>query len=349
MELLGDFSVIDAQKDCASLDVFTFFHHDIGDDFACGRAVVYPVPLEGAKGFLLPSVTAADNVDMTIPEQSVYGFLGPNGSGKTTAIRMMCGLLEATAGEIEVLGLKIPEQTERIRRQVGYMTQKFSMYGDLSIKQNMLFMARIMGVPSSEMQNRITWLLSRFKLKAIENRRAGSLSGGQKRRLALAAAMIHNPRLLLLDEPTSEVDPNTRREFWEELFIMCEAGTTILVTTHLMDEAERCHHIAIIDEGRKVADGTPQELKQNLGAQVFKIDGPQISEIQAALNATGRVLATTRIGISLRVMVDLDAAAGMSLLKELLHTFDAGITPAPSTIEDVFVMATRNHKNAWTR
>ena len=138
--------------------------------------------------------TAVDQVDMTIPKQKVCGFLGPNGSGKTTAIRMMCGLLQPTSGEIEVLGMKIPQQTEQIRRQVGYMTQKFSMYGDLSIKQNMQFMARIMGVPGGEMQNRITWLLSRFKLKSIENRRAGSLSGGQKRRLALAATEWSAPK-----------------------------------------------------------------------------------------------------------------------------------------------------------
>lgn len=287
--------------------------------------------------------TAVDNVDMTIPEQSVYGFIGPNGSGKTTAIRMMCGLLQPSAGQIEVLGMDIPEQTEQIRRQVGYMTQKFSMYGDLSILQNMQFMARIMGVPGREMKDRISQLLERFKLKSMEKRRAESLSGGQKRRLALAAAIIHDPPLLLLDEPTSEVDPNTRREFWEELFIMCEAGTTILVTTHLMDEAERCHHLAIIDEGKKVADGTPQELKTNLGAQIFLIDSEQVSEIRKLLRQTRRVLATTRIGISLRVILDLDVDEGMVYLLDYLRDFQADIQPVPSSIEDVFVMATRNH------
>lgn len=287
--------------------------------------------------------TAVDRVDMSIPQQTVYGFLGPNGSGKTTAIRMMCGLLEPTAGQIEVLGMRIPEQTEQIRRRVGYMTQKFSMYGDLTIMQNMRFMARIMGVPGREMKQRIGELLERFKLSSIAKRRAEDLSGGQKRRLALAAAVIHKPQVLLLDEPTSEVDPNTRRDFWEELFVMCEAGTTILVTTHLMDEAERCHHLAIINEGRKVADGTPARLKSDLGAQTFLIDGENITEIRQILKKQSSVLATTRIGISLRVILENNSHEGITFLSSLLSSFAAEIKEVPASIEDVFVMVTKDN------
>ncbi|WP_028584581.1 ABC transporter ATP-binding protein [Desulfogranum mediterraneum] len=287
--------------------------------------------------------TAVDQVDMSIPPHGVYGFLGPNGSGKTTAIRMMCGLLAPTAGEIEVLGMRIPEQTELIRRQVGYMTQKFSMYADLTILQNMEFMARIMGVRRAEQRGRIRELLQRFRLEPFSRRLAGALSGGQKRRLALAAAVIHQPRLLLLDEPTSEVDPNTRREFWDELFLMCESGTTVLVTTHLMDEAERCHHLAIINEGRKVADGSPEALKGQLGAGVFAIDGPQITAIRNHLEGVSQVLATTRIGLSLRVMLMPGVVDGLDWLREHLAGFTAGIEPAGATIEDVFVMATREN------
>lgn len=287
--------------------------------------------------------TAVDQVDMNIPRQSVYGFLGPNGSGKTTAIRMMCGLLEPTEGHIEVLGLKVPEQTEQIRRKVGYMTQKFSMYGDLTILQNMQFMARIMNVPGREMAERINELLLRFKLSTMTKRLAGSLSGGQKRRLALAAAVIHRPQLLLLDEPTSEVDPNTRREFWDELFTMCEEGATVLVTTHLMDEAERCHHLAIINDGKKVADGTPEQLKSGLGAEVFLLDGPDITPVRTRLHGLPEVLTTTRIGLSLRVMIENGGKKNSEWLAQILAGYKVTIEAASPSIEDVFVMATKDH------
>jgi ABC-2 type transport system ATP-binding protein len=284
--------------------------------------------------------TAVDSVDMHIPKQTVYGFLGPNGSGKTTAIRMMCGLLQATGGTIEVLGMHIPRQTEQVRRQVGYMTQKFSLYGDLSIQQNMQFMARIMGVPGKKRQERIKELLHRFNLNEFSDRRAGALSGGQKRRLALATAVIHEPRLLLLDEPTSEVDPNTRREFWDELFTLCDSGTTILVTTHLMDEAERCHHLAIINEGKKVADGTPAALKKKLDSRLFSVEGPNITVIRDVLRDVPEVVAATQIGMSLRVIVGQAKRHGRDVLEAALADHDAATVEVPPSIEDVFVMAT---------
>lgn len=287
------------------------------------------------------SCVAVDRLDMTIPCQTVYGFLGPNGSGKTTAIRMMCGLLTPSGGEIEVLGLKIPEHTRQVRRQVGYMTQKFSLYSDLSVLQNMQFMGRIMGVGRGERGNRIMELLERFHLMDIRQRQAGDLSGGQKRRLALAAAIIHKPQLLLLDEPTSEVDPNTRRAFWDELFIMCETGTTVLVTTHLMDEAERCHHLAILNEGRKVADGTPAELRAGLGATVFRLEGQDITPAVATLKARSGVYATTRTGNALRVLLRQGPEQGRKWLDSQLSGYALTIHPDQPTIEDVFVMATR--------
>ncbi|WP_163336481.1 ABC transporter ATP-binding protein [Desulfopila sp. IMCC35008] len=288
--------------------------------------------------------TAVDCVDMNIPKQTVYGFIGPNGSGKTTAIRMMCGLLQPTAGEIEVLGMKIPEQTEQIRRQVGYMTQKFSLYSDLSVRQNMQFMAKIMGVGRRERKKRMLDLLEKFKLSSFIDRRAGDLSGGQKRRLALATAVIHQPRLLLLDEPTSEVDPNTRRDFWDELFVMCEAGTTILVTTHLMDEAERCHNLAIINEGRKVADGSPAELKKVLGGRLLSVKGPDVRTIRKLLAESPEVLAITQIGISLRIILAEDVADGPAKLANSLAAIgDKKIETVTPSIEDVFVMMTREN------
>jgi ABC-2 type transport system ATP-binding protein len=285
--------------------------------------------------------TAVDSVDMQIPKQKVYGFLGPNGSGKTTAIRMMCGLLEPTSGDIEVLGMKIPQQTNQIRRQVGYMTQKFSLYGDLSVLQNMYFMARIMGVSFRRRTDRINELLERFRLSTFSHRRTDSLSGGQKRRLALATSVIHEPLVLLLDEPTSEVDPNTRREFWDELFVMCDAGATILVTTHLMDEAERCHHLAIIDEGRKVADGTPAELKNALADRLFSVESPDIQKVRNKLADVANIAATTQIGLSLRIILADATADGQARMESLLSSCSAEIRKVSPSIEDVFVMATR--------
>lgn len=292
-------------------------------------------------------LTAVNSIDMSIPENVVYGFLGPNGSGKTTAIRMMCGLLTPTMGSIEVLGLRIPENTEKIRRQVGYMTQRFSMYGDLTVEQNLLFVGSIMGIRGQLLKERVGEQLDRFRLLSFGKTYAGLLSGGQKRRLAIAAATIHRPKLLLLDEPTSEVDPNTRREFWGQLFEMADGGTTILVTTHLMDEAERCHHLAIIDKGVKVADGSPAQLRKDLGASIVEVTGGSLTELKGLLQATPPVLATTQIGMTLRVMIADSIEQPEKWLAEMfsmVETYTTRVTEP--TIEDVFVRATSNTEGA---
>jgi len=286
---------------------------------------------------------AVDNVDMSIPENVVYGFLGPNGSGKTTAIRMMCGLLQPSAGKIRVLGMRIPDQTEAVRLQVGYMTQRFSMYGDLTVEQNLRFIGKIMGVTGRKLRNRVQELNVQFNLSSFSKNLAGSLSGGQKRRLGLAAATIHNPRLLLLDEPTSEVDPNTRREFWDQLFAMCEAGSTVLVTTHLMDEAERCHSLAIINEGKKVADGSPATLKHQLGASIVEVSGSGLSTMKNCLSPLKSVISTTQVGVVLRVMLEPDLLEPLAWVERKLRSFESiEIHQSQPSIEDVFVMATRN-------
>ncbi len=288
------------------------------------------------------SFTAVNQVDMRIPENMVYGFLGPNGSGKTTAIRMMCGLLEPTAGEITVLGMQIPARTEAIRQQVGYMTQRFSMYGDLTVEQNLDFIGKIMGVTGKHLKRRKEEVKEQFNLQSFTSFLAGELSGGQKRRLALAAATIHKPRLLLLDEPTSEVDPNTRRDFWDQLFTMCDQGATILVTTHLMDEAERCHHLAIINDGIKVADGSPAALKSDLAAAIVEVKSPRPAQIKSHLHSLTPVISVTQVGMLLRVMVDPQLASPLEWLsKELASFVDVEIRTSSPSIEDVFVMATR--------
>ncbi|HET6545555.1 MAG TPA: ABC transporter ATP-binding protein, partial [Rhodanobacteraceae bacterium] len=207
---------------------------------------------------------AVDHVDLEVGRRQVYGFLGPNGSGKSTTIRMLCGLLTPSAGEIEVLGLRIPAEAEALRRRIGYMTQKFSLFEDLTVRENLEFLAAVQGVPKAKTRSRIDDLLAQYHFGDRRKQLAGTMSGGQKQRLALACAVIHEPELLFLDEPTSAVDPESRRDFWEKLFELVDAGTTMLVSTHLMDEAERCHRLAILDHGVLVADGTPRELTGQL-------------------------------------------------------------------------------------
>ncbi|MBW3567770.1 MAG: ABC transporter ATP-binding protein, partial [Proteobacteria bacterium] len=193
------------------------------------------------------ALVAVDHVDLDIPRAQIYGFLGPNGSGKSTTIRMLCGLLKPTAGEAEVLGFRVPADSEQVRRRIGYMTQKFSLYEDLSARENLEFLADVYTLPKQHAKQRIENALENYFLVEQANQRSGTLSGGQKQRLALAAATLHEPELLILDEPTSAVDPQSRRDFWDKLFELANGGVTILVSTHYMDEAERCHRLAILD------------------------------------------------------------------------------------------------------
>jgi len=198
-------------------------------------------------------VKAVQSLNLQVPRSRIYGFLGPNGSGKTTAIRMLCGLLTPTSGDINVLGYSIPDEAEALRVKVGYMTQKFSLFEDLTVDENLQFMADIYTLGRKLKSQRIGLATERYHLGNFLKQRAGTLSGGQKQRLALAACTLHEPELLFLDEPTSAVDPENRRAFWESLFDLVGERTTILVSTHYMDEAERCHALAILDKGTLVA------------------------------------------------------------------------------------------------
>jgi len=199
------------------------------------------------------SLRAVDRLDLDVPRASIYGFLGPNGSGKSTTIRMLCGLLTPTEGNADVLGFHVPDESKELKPKIGYMTQRFSLFGDMTVVENLEFISDIYSFPAGKRAARIDELLQKYDL--IEQRRqfAGTMSGGQRQRLALACAVLHHPELLLLDEPTSAVDPQSRRDFWANLFRLAEGGTTILVSTHYMDEAERCHKLAILDHGVKVA------------------------------------------------------------------------------------------------
>ena len=290
-------------------------------------------------------VQAVVDLELEIPRAEIFGFLGPNGSGKTTAIRMLCGLLTPSAGHIHVLGHEIPKQAEALRLKVGYMTQNFSLYGDLSVWENLAFIADIYSLGRAARKTVIQDSIERYALGHLVRQRVASLSGGQKQRLALAAATLHKPELLLLDEPTSAVDPENRRAFWESLFDLVQEQTTILVSTHYMDEAERCHGLAILDRGRLVAAGRPAELAQQIDADVFLLESPQPRRLKQLINELPLVHSVAQIGNTLRVMTERASADAAGQFKSTAS--GAGLTlsrcePGTANLEDVFVAATRN-------
>lgn len=288
-------------------------------------------------------LVAVDHVDLAVPARHVYGFLGPNGSGKSTTIRMLCGLLTPSDGEMEVLGLKIPAQADELRARIGYMTQKFSLFEDLTVRENLEFLAAIQGVPKAKTKSRIDELIEQYHFADRQKQLAGTMSGGQKQRLALACAVIHEPELLFLDEPTSAVDPESRRDFWEKLFELADIGTTLLVSTHLMDEAERCHRLAILDRGALVADGTPDELTARLEGRTYMVESDDPRRAQRALVDIAGVLGVAQVGNTLRVLTAEHAADAPQRMDKALA--DAGqkakVVPALPNLEDVFVAATR--------
>jgi ABC-2 type transport system ATP-binding protein len=288
------------------------------------------------------ALVAVNDVDLDVPRRNVYGFLGPNGSGKSTTIRMLCGLLTPSAGEIDVLGLRIPEQAEQLRTRIGYMTQKFSLFEDLTVRENLEFLAAVQDIPRARARKRIDDLVEQYHFHDRQKQLAGTMSGGQKQRLALAGAVIHEPELLFLDEPTSAVDPESRRDFWEKLFELADAGTTLLVSTHYMDEAERCHRIAILDRGVLVADGTPDTLTGELAGRTLVVDAAQPRKAKAVLLGIAGVVSVAQIGNVLRVLLadNGDAAARVDAALRAAG-IEAGVSASQANLEDVFVSATR--------
>lgn len=283
-------------------------------------------------------VNAVENLDLAIPKGTIYGFLGPNGCGKSTSIRMLTGLLSPTSGNIRVLGETLPGAEEKLRRRIGYMTQKFSLYDNLSVRENLEFVAQIYGLNRRASKLRIAELVTLYDLVGREKQMAGSMSGGQKQRLALAAATLHQPELLFLDEPTSAVDPENRREFWERLFDLCAQGTTILVSTHYMDEAERCHGLAILERGIKRADGSPQQLMAAMGARVVEISGDDLRTLKQSLISESAVLSAAQIGSRLRVLVRSDIENPLAWLKPRVAS--RTMEEVRASLEDVFVTCT---------
>jgi len=287
-------------------------------------------------------VTAVDKVDLSIPRAQIFGFLGPNGSGKTTAIRMLCGLLQPTAGSVTTLGLPIPQDAEKLRPRMGYMTQRFSLWDDLTVAENLHFIASIFGLRRDRSAARIRQALARYQLADRAEQRAGTLSGGQRQRLALAAVTLHEPELLLLDEPTSAVDPQSRRDFWENLFQLVEGGTTIIVSTHYMDEAERCHRLAILDDGQLAAEGPPQQLMAAIDAHVIEVDGTDIQALRDTLNRFPPIRSVTQLGLRLHALIDPAVADPVADVQQAIDAagLAARVRLTEPTLEDVFVVAT---------
>ena len=277
-----------------------------------------------------------DHIDMRVNRGRIYGFLGPNGSGKTTTIRMLCGLLTPDEGEGTCLGYDIRRQARQIKRQVGYMTQRFGLYDDLSIEENLDFIARVYAVADRNVKIKST--LDRLGLYSRRKQLASTLSGGWKQRLALAACLIHSPQLLLLDEPTAGVDPAARRDFWDEIHDLAAAGLTVLVSTHYMDEAERCHELAYIAYGKLLAQGTVAEVIAGAHLVTWSIAGPGLIEIAHTLRAAPNIRTVAPFGTTLHVSAD-SAVAIESALAPMPTPMREALTVVPiaPSLEDVFI------------
>jgi ABC-2 type transport system ATP-binding protein len=275
-----------------------------------------------------------DHFSMQVPKGTIYGFLGPNGSGKTTTIRMICGLLTPDEGSGVVLGHDIATQAERIKREVGYMTQKFSLYEDLSIEENLDFVARMYEVP--DRRRRVARALDDLGLASRKLQLAGTLSGGWKQRLALAACLIHEPKLLLLDEPTAGVDPSARREFWDHIHQLAHDGITVLVSTHYMDEAERCHALAYIAYGKLLAHGTLREVIERAKLITWQIEGERVMDVAAELRGMEGVEMVAPFGNTLHVSGVDRAALARTMARTAARPGVRAHEVAP-TLEDVFI------------
>ncbi|MEG6584487.1 ABC transporter ATP-binding protein [Dendrosporobacter sp. 1207_IL3150] len=282
------------------------------------------------------SFTAVDNINLEIKKGSIYGFLGPNGSGKSTTIRMLCGILEPTSGSGTVLGLDIARDNDEIKSQIGYMSQKFSLYNDLTIMENLEFYAGMYGISGAVKKQRIEEMLTMAGLKGRENELTINLSGGWKQRLALGCSILHNPPILFLDEPTGGVDPKARRMFWDIIYSMAVQGTTIMVTTHFMDEAEHCDEIGFIYQGGLIASGTPEQLKENITGTLVEISAADPIEMLQSLNSAELPLLDAYVfGSKLHVLVNQQNLLQLSSWQYKI------IAP---TMEDVFVQYVKHHR-----
>lgn len=280
--------------------------------------------------------TAVDAIDIDIPQGKVYGFLGPNGSGKSTTIRLLCGLLKPSAGRAMVLGLDLSEQNEAIRSKLGYMSQKFSLYDDLTVSENLAFYASLYGLGVQEGRARSAEMIDMAGLQGREDVLAAALSGGYKQRLALGCAILHRPQLLFLDEPTGGVDPRARRMFWQVIYQLSAQGTTVMVTTHFMDEAEHCDQIGFIMDGKLLAQGAPEALKDSIDGRLVRLEtGSPMTLLNELLAARKTILDAYAVGAAVQVRV-ADGQEGEWLAQ-------GGRLVRPN-LEDVFVSLVKTYR-----
>lgn len=292
---------------------------------------------------------AVDGLNLEIRKGEVFGFLGPNGAGKSTTIRMLCGLLKPTSGRAQVAGYDVAREPEAVRQNIGYMSQKFSLYNDLTVIENIRLFAGLYSVPASNLQQRIDWAINMANLKGQENLITGTLPGGWKQRLALGCAVLHKPPVIFLDEPTSGVDPITRRQFWELIHQMAEDGVTVFVTTHYMEEAEYCNRLALIFRGKIVALGTPSELKRDsMKGELLLIECEPLGDAVEALQLAPDVMDAAVFGNALHLVVE-DAARSVPLLGSYLAKRGVTVTRMEKirpSLEDVFVSLTTGREAA---
>lgn len=295
---------------------------------------------------------AVDHITFEVEPGEVFGFLGPNGSGKTTTIRMLCGLLPQTSGLGKVLGYDIATQSEQIKRQIGYMSQRFSLYDDLTVQENLRFYSSVYGVVGKQARLREGELLELAGLRGREHERTSNLSGGWKQRLALICAIVHKPPIIFLDEPTGGVDPAVRRAFWDVIYDLAETGVTVFVTTHFMDEAEHCHRAGLMYAGRLVALDTPDRLKQSvIQGELLELEANDAAndwqdDLSERLLLLEGVRDVSLFGARLRILVDQAQARSAALLAsaQAAGLRDVSLSPVAVSLEDVFVTLVQNER-----
>ncbi|MBI3681881.1 MAG: ABC transporter ATP-binding protein [Acidobacteria bacterium] len=286
-------------------------------------------------------LTAVDALLLTVQRGEIFGLVGPDGAGKTTTLRLLCGLMDATEGEIRVAGFEVRKHPDEVKDRIGYMAQKFGLYPDLSVDENMFFYADLFGVLGRERDEMVTRLLKMTRLEPFRDRPAGKLSGGMKQKLGLMCALLHKPQILFLDEPTNGVDPVSRRDFWVILYQLVKEGMTVFITTAYLDEAERCDRVGLMDKGRLISVDTPQALRRSLAEACYEVLTRDLRAARGALTGTPLVAATDLTGGRLHVFLKAGAT------EEELHALipDADIRRILPSLEDVFIATIRKGGN----
>lgn len=283
------------------------------------------------------SLTAVDGLTLTIAEGEIFGLVGPDGAGKTTTLRMLCGLINPTAGQAMVAGFDVTRQLDQVRDRIGYMAQRFGLYQDLTVEENMVFYSDLFGLPTRERETLMASLLEMTRMTPFRARPAGQLSGGMKQKLALMCTLLHHPRILLLDEPTNGVDPVSRRDFWAILYQLVKGGLTVLVTTAYLDEAERCNRVGLMHHGKLVLCDSPLALKRNLPEAAYAVTGPELRALRQRLAAEPGVLSVEPSGLKLHLFVD--RAKPLDALQRLAPA--ARFEPLVPSLEDIFIAEVR--------